>query len=64
MWQLWLKAALNVAERRTADVHKSDAGSSTTSDKDSCNENNEEEPPPKKIARHRHKGTPQRAPFF
>ena len=49
---------------READVHKSDAGSSTTSDKDSCNENNEEEPPPKKIARRRRKGTPQRAPFF
>ena len=47
-----------------ADVCKSDDGSGTTSDKDSCNENNEEEPPPKKIARHRRKGIPQRAPFF
>ncbi|XP_066309066.1 protein RGF1 INDUCIBLE TRANSCRIPTION FACTOR 1-like [Miscanthus floridulus] len=39
-------------------------GSSTASIKDSCNDNNEEEPPPKRIARHRRKGIPQRAPFF
>ncbi|KXG23189.1 uncharacterized protein LOC110429887 [Sorghum bicolor] len=39
-------------------------GSSTTSDKDSCNDNNNEEPPPKRVARHRRKGIPQRAPFF
>jgi len=39
-------------------------GSSTASIKYSCNDNNEEEPPPKRIARHRRKGIPQRAPFF
>ena len=41
-----------------------DVGSSTTSDKDSCNDKNNEEPPPKRFARHRRKGIPQRAPFF
>ncbi|CAD6341932.1 unnamed protein product [Miscanthus lutarioriparius] len=41
-----------------------DVGSSTTSDKDSCNDKNNEEPPPKRVARHRRKGIPQRAPFF
>jgi len=41
-----------------------DVGSSTTSDKDSCNDKNNEEPPPKRVARHRCKGIPQRAPFF
>ncbi|KAJ1274723.1 hypothetical protein BS78_05G082900 [Paspalum vaginatum] len=35
-------------------------GSSTSGDKDTC----EEEPVPKRIARHRRKGIPQRAPFF
>jgi len=41
-----------------------DVGSSTTSDKDSCNDETNEEPPPKRVARHRCKGIPQRAPFF
>nr|TKW14525.1 hypothetical protein SEVIR_5G174000v2 [Setaria viridis] len=47
------------------DVTRSeDVGSSTDSDKDSSNDKNEEEPQPKRIARHRRKGIPQRAPFF
>lgn len=37
---------------------------SSTSDEDSSNDKNNEEPPPKRIARHRRKGIPQRAPFF
>jgi hypothetical protein len=41
-----------------------DVGSSTTSDKESCNDKNSEEPPPKRVARHRRKGIPQCAPFF
>ncbi|KAJ1274774.1 hypothetical protein BS78_05G087200 [Paspalum vaginatum] len=39
-------------------------GSSTPTDKDSCNDNNEEELALKRIAHHRRKGIPQRAPFF
>ena len=39
-------------------------GSSTTNDQNSCNDKNYEEPPPKRVARHRRKGIPQRAPFF
>ncbi|CAL4976112.1 unnamed protein product [Urochloa decumbens] len=41
-----------------------DVGSSTASDKDSCNDKNDEEPQSKRIARHRRKGIPQCAPFF
>jgi hypothetical protein len=43
-------------------INNDDVGSSTASDKDSCNDKNEEEPPQK--SRHKRKGIPQRAPFF
>ena len=40
------------------------SGSNTRSGKEICNEDNNEEPPAKRVARHRRKGIPQRAPFF
>lgn len=40
------------------------SGSNTRSEKEICNDNNNEEPPAKRVARHRLKGIPQRAPFF
>ncbi|RCV25396.1 hypothetical protein SETIT_5G163100v2 [Setaria italica] len=47
------------------DVTRSDdVDSSTANDKDSCNDKNDEEPQLKRIARHRRKGIPRRAPFF
>jgi hypothetical protein len=36
----------------------------TRSDEEISNDNNKEEPPAKRVARHRRKGIPQRAPFF
>ena len=40
------------------------SGSNTRSEKEICNDNNNEKPPAKRVARHRRKGIPQRAPFF
>ena len=40
------------------------SGSNTRNGKEICNEDNNEEPPAKRVARHRRKGIPQRAPFF
>jgi hypothetical protein len=36
----------------------------TRSDEEISNDNNKEEPLAKRVARHRRKGIPQRAPFF
>ncbi|XP_062200499.1 protein RGF1 INDUCIBLE TRANSCRIPTION FACTOR 1-like [Phragmites australis] len=43
---------------------ENNTGPSTMTEKKKFNENNEEVPPAKRVARHRRKGIPQRAPFF
>ncbi|CAL4976017.1 unnamed protein product [Urochloa decumbens] len=42
----------------------SSSDSNTKNSEEICNDNNEEEPPAKRVARHRRKGIPRRAPFF
>ncbi|XP_034593171.1 protein RGF1 INDUCIBLE TRANSCRIPTION FACTOR 1 [Setaria viridis] len=51
--------------KRIEDVASGNSSDSNTrSEKEIYNENNEEEPPAKRVAHHRRKGIPQRAPFF
>ncbi|CAL4956345.1 unnamed protein product [Urochloa decumbens] len=57
--------AANGSEDKVEDVVVgSSSDSNTKSGEEICNDNNEEEPPAKRVARHRRKGIPRRAPFF